>query len=155
MFVIFKYLHILTMFVAVAAAFVPEIWLHAIARRGNAAELRGYLPLAERVGRLLPVLFLVGLGFGLLAAWAGEFNFFAPWLLASYVVFAIAMATGAMLSEPWAKRLGEAAMASGDSDAPSPALTAAIHDRRGIISTAVLMTAIAVIIFLMVAKPGA
>ena len=154
MFVLFKYLHILTMFAAVAAAFVPEIWLHAIARRGDVLSLRGYLPLTARVGRIIPLLFVTGLVFGLLAAWAGELDFFQPWLIGAYIIFAIAMATGALVGGPWAVRMAAAADQSG-TDAPSPALTAAIHDRRGVISTTILMLAIIVIVWLMVAKPGA
>jgi Predicted integral membrane protein (DUF2269) len=153
-FVLFKYLHILTMFAAVAAAFVPEIWLHAIARRGDVAALRGYLPLTARVGSLIPLLFLTGLVFGLLAAWAGELDFFQPWLIGAYIIFAIAMATGALVGGPWAVRMAAAADESG-TDVPSPALIAAIHDRRGVISTTILMLAIIVIVWLMVAKPGA
>lgn len=153
MFVLFKYLHILTMFAAVAAAFVPEIWLHVIARRGDVAGLRGFLPLTAQVGRLIPVLFVLGLVFGLAAAWAGEIDFFEPWLIGAYITFAVAMATGALVGGPWAVRLADAASES-PADAPSPALTAAIHDQRGVISTTILMLAIVVIVFLMVAKPG-
>lgn len=153
MFVLFKYLHVLTMFAAVAAAFVPEIWLHVIARRGDVPGLRGYLPLTAQAGKLIPVLFVIGLVFGLLAAWAGELDFFQPWLIGAYVIFAIAMATGALVGGPWAVRMAKAASES-PSDAPSPALTAAIRDQRGVISTTILMLSIIVIVFLMVAKPG-
>jgi hypothetical protein len=153
-FVLFKYLHILTMFAAVAAAFVPEIWLHIIARRGDVAALRGYLPLTAQVGKLIPVIFVAGLVFGLLAAWAGELDFFQPWLIGAYIIFAIAMATGGLVGGPWAVRMAQAAGES-PTDAPSPALQAAVHDQRGVISTTILMLSIIVIVFLMVAKPGA
>lgn len=154
MFVLFKYLHVLTMFAAVAAAFVPEIWLHSIARRGDVNTIRGFLPLTAQVGKLIPVLFVSGLIFGLLAAWAGELDFFQPWLIGAYIIFAIAMATGALVGGPWAGRMADAAFES-PTDAPSPALRAAIHDQRGVISTTILMLSVIVIVFLMVAKPGA
>lgn len=153
MFVLFKYLHVLTMFFAVAAALLPEVVLHVIARRGDVAGLRGFLPVAEKAGKATAPIFLLGLAFGLVAALAGQFDLLRPWLLASYVVFAVAMATGALVSGPWAQRVGKAAFAS-PTDAPSAELQAAVHDRRGVIASAVLMTAIVVIIFLMVAKPG-
>ena len=152
-FVLFKYLHILTMFAAVAAAMIPEVVLHAVARRGDVAAVRGLVPLVATIGKLIPILFMVGLVFGLSAAVTGELDLLRPWLIASYVVFAIAMATGAVLSGPWATRVAEAALAS-PSDAYSPELEAAVHDRRGVVSTAILMTAIVVIVFLMVVKPG-
>ena len=88
------------------------------------------------------------------AAIVGGVNLLAPWLVGSYIVFAIAMAVGAMMSGPWAISVGEAAEASA-ADAPSAELTAALHDRRGTLSTAILMTAITVIVFFMVVKPGA
>lgn len=153
MFVLFKYLHVLTMFAAVAAAVVPELVLHAVARRRDVAGLRGFLPIAEKAGKLIPMLFVTGLIFGLIAAVAGEFDLLRPWLVASYVLFALAMGVGVLLSDPWAKRVGEAAFAS-PTDAPSADLQAAIHDRRGAIGSTILMTMIVVILFLMVVKPG-
>ena len=51
-------------------------------------------------------------------------------------------------------RMGDAVSES-PTDAPSPALQRAIHDQRGVISTTILMLSIIVIVFLMVAKPGA
>lgn len=153
LFLTFQFLHVITMFGAVAAAFVPEVWLHVIARRGDVAGLRGYLPIAMAAGRLIPILFVVGLLFGIVAALAGEIDLLRPWLIASYVLFAIAMATGALISAPWGARLGEAAFAS-PTDAPSAELQAAIHDRRGMISTIVLMSMVVAIVFLMVVKPG-
>jgi hypothetical protein len=48
-----------------------------------------------------------------------------------------------------------AAASESPTDAPSPALAAVIHDQRGVISTTILMLSIIVIVFLMVAKPGA
>ena len=149
----FQFLHVITMFAAVAAATMPELVLHVIARRGDVAGLRGFMPIAAVAGRLIPILFVVGLVFGIIAALTGQIDLLRPWLIASYVVFAIAMATGALLSEPWGRRLGEAAFGS-PLDAPNPELVAAIHDRRGVISTVVLMSAIVVIVFLMVVKPG-
>lgn len=154
LFLIFQFLHVLTMFAAVAAAMVPEVVLHTLARRGDVAALRGFVPISGAAGKAIPILFVVGLIFGLIAAVVGGINLLQPWLVASYVVFAIAMATGALLSGPWAVGVAEAALAS-PADTASPELQAAIHDRRGVISTAILMTAIVVIVFLMVVKPGA
>ncbi len=153
MFVLFKYLHVLTMFAAVAAEVVPELVLHAVARRGDVAGLRGFHPIAEKAGKLIPMLFVTGLVFGIIAAVAGEFDLLRPWLIVSYVLFAIAMGVGALVSDPWAKRLGQAAFAS-PADAPSAELRAAVHDRRGVVGSTILMASIVVLIFLMVVKPG-
>lgn len=152
-FIAFKYLHILTMFAAVSAAMIPEVVLHALARRGDAAALRGFMPIAATAGKFIPLLFMTGLVFGLIAAIAGQFDLLRPWLIASYVIFAAAMATGALVSGPWARRVGMAASAT-EGDTFSPELEAAVHDSRGTISTIFLMSSIVVIVFLMVVKPG-
>jgi hypothetical protein len=152
-FIFFQFLHVLTMFAAVAAALIPEVVLHVMARRGDVPALRGFLPIAQRVGKTIPILFVVGLVFGIIAAIAGDIDLLRPWLIGSYVVFAIAMATGALLSEPWAQRLAVTAFAS-PLDAPSDELRAATHDTRGFAASTILMTSIVVIVFLMVAKPG-
>lgn len=150
---ILQFLHVLTMFAAVATALIGEVGLHLLGRSGNVAGIRAFMDSLGPLMKATPVFFVVGLLFGLAAAIVGELDLLAPWLLASYVVFAVAMATGALVTGPWAARVGEMAYASPD-DAPSSELTAALHDRRGTWSTAILMTAIVVIVFLMVVKPG-
>jgi hypothetical protein len=151
---ILQFLHVLTMFAAVASALLGEVVLHVLGRSGSVAGIRAFMTALGPVMKLTPVLFVVGLVFGLAAAIVGGVNLLAPWLVGSYIVFAIAMAVGAMVSDPWATAVGQAAQTS-PADAPSAELTAALHDRRGIISTAILMTALTVIVFLMVVKPGA
>ena len=151
-FLAFKFLHISAMFFAVAAALFGEIGVQAVARRGDVLGLRSLAPVLEVLGKGVPVFFVAGLIFGLLAAWTGEFNLLAPWLLISYALFAFAMALGSLVSEPWAKRVVEAAFAS-PSDAPSAELRAAIADRRGPVSAAVLVIVIVTFVFVMVFKP--
>lgn len=153
LFLFFQFLHVITMFAAVAAATMPELVLHWIARRGDVIGLRGFMPISAVAGRLIPVLFVLGLIFGIIAALAGQIDLLRPWLIGSYVIFAIAMATGALMSGPWAVRLAEAAFAS-PTDAPSSELLAATHDRRGVVSSVILISSIVVIVFLMVVKPG-
>lgn len=153
MFIVFKYLHILTVVAAISAAMVPELVLHMVGRSGDVAAIRGVTAVADRIGRFIAPLFLLAALFGFVAVFTGGFDPFRPWLIASYVVFVIAMAVGGAVSAPWAMRMGRAAAAS-PLDAPSAELQAAIHDRRAAVATAILVTAIAVLIFLMVVKPG-
>lgn len=153
MFDLFRFLHVLTMFAAVTLGLGAELILHGVARSGNVQGIRTFASVIGPFARLTPFVFLLGLVFGLLAAWFGSLDFFRPWLIASYVVFALAMAVGGIASGPWAARVAQAAFASPD-DAPSAELRAAIHDRRGVVSSVVLISAIAVLVFLMVVKPG-
>jgi len=152
-FTLFKFLHILIMFIAVSAAVIPEVVLHWVSRSGDVGAIRVVSGIAERLGKLLPVFFVGGAVFGLLAAATGELDFFQPWLIGSYIVFVIVMATGGALTGPWTGRMAAAATASAD-DQPSPELKLVIHEPRALIGSIVLMSAIVVIIFLMVFKPG-
>ncbi len=152
-FTLFKFLNILMMFIAVSAAVIPEVVLHWVSRSGDVGAIRVVAGIAARLGKLLPVFFVGGAVFGLLAAATGELDFFQPWLIGAYIIFVIAMATGGAITGPWAGRMAAAATASAD-DQPSPELKLVIHEPRALIGSIVLMSAIVVIIFLMVFKPG-
>jgi hypothetical protein len=102
---------------------------------------------------VLPAFFIAGAIFGLLAAWAGEMDFLAPWLIATYVLFVVAIVVGTLFTDPWVARLRSAAVASGDG--PSSELTAVIDEPRAKAASAFLMLTVLVIIALMVFKPGA
>jgi hypothetical protein len=151
-FIIFKFLHVAMMFGAVASAVIPEVVLHVVANTRDTRAIVTMAGIAERIGKLTPVFFVGGAVFGLLAAWAGQLDFTAPWLLATYVLFVVAMATGILFSDPWVGRLRTTAAASGD--APTAELQAVIDEPRAKIASAWLMLTIVVIIALMVFKPG-
>ena len=114
---------------------------------------RVFSAVAASIGKFLPILFVGGAIFGLIAAFTGSIDFFKPWLIAAYIVFIIAMLTGALVSDPWAQRVATASAASGD-DSPSDEHVAAVHDQRAFIASAVLMSAIVVLNFVLVFKPG-
>ncbi len=151
-FVVFKFLHIAMMFAAVASAVIPEVLLHVVANTRDTRAIVTMAGIAERLGKLIPVFFVGGAIFGLLAAWAGELNFTAPWLLVTYVLFVVAIVTGVLFSDPWVGRLRTAAVASGD--APTAELQAVIDEPKAKIASAWLMLTLFVIIALMVFKPG-
>ena len=151
-FTLFKFLHIATMFTAVAGAVFPEVVLHLIANTREPRTIATVAHLAERIGKVLPVFFVGGAVFGLLAALTGELDYTAPWLLATYVLIVVAIVTGILFSDPWVARLRTAAVASGD--ASSAELSAVIDEPRAKIASAWLLFTIVAIIFLMVFKPG-
>lgn len=152
-FIVFKFLHIAMMFTAVAGAVIPEVVLHVVANTRDTRAIATVAHIAERIGKVLPVFFIGGAIFGLLAAWTGQMDFTAPWLIATYVLFVTAIVAGILFSDPWVARLRSAAVASGD--APSAELIAVIDEPRAKIASAWLMLTILVIISLMVFKPGA
>ena len=152
-FTLFKFLHIITMFTAVSAAVIPEVVLQWVARSGDAGAIRVFAGIAARIGKLLPIFFVGGAIFGLLTAATGGLNFFQPWLIGAYIVFVIAMFTGATITGPWAERMATTSAANGH-EGLSPELVLVMHDRRAAIGSVVLMSSIVLIIFLMVFKPG-
>ncbi|MGH2417650.1 MAG: DUF2269 family protein [Candidatus Limnocylindria bacterium] len=151
-FPVFKFLHIATMFTAVAGTVFPEVFLHLIANTREPRAIATAAHVAERIGKVLPVFFVGGAVFGLLAAYAGEMDFTQPWLLATYVLFVMAMVVGIRFSDPWVARLRTAAVASGD--APSAELSEVVEDRGAKMASAWLLATVLVIISLMVFKPG-
>lgn len=151
-FVVFKFLHIAMMFAAVAGAVIPEVVLHAVANTRDTRAIITMAHIAERIAKVLPVFFIGGAVFGLLAAWSGQMDFTAPWLLATYVLFVTAIVTGILFSDPWVGRLRAAAAESGDT--PSAGLEQVIDEPKAKMASAWLMLTIVVMIFLMVFKPG-
>jgi small-conductance mechanosensitive channel len=144
------------MFTAVAGTVVPEVVLHLVANTRDARAIATMAHVAERIGKVVPVFFVGGAVFGLLAAWVGSMNFLAPWLIATYILFVTATVVGMIFSDPWVARLRTASTAaSASGDAASAELTTVIDEPRAKVASASLMLVILVMIALMVFKPGA
>jgi hypothetical protein len=153
LFTLFKFLHILSMFAAVAATVLPEVVLHLVANTRDARAIRTFGLITQRIGKVTPVLFISGVAFGLLAAWSGSLDFFKPWLIGAYVLFVAATAIGIAYTDPWTARV-TALAGSNDTESASPDLEAAIADGRAKLWSAILMVILVTMIFLMVFKPG-
>lgn len=152
-FITWKFLHIATMFFAVALAVSGEIVVRRVA---GSRDVRAIRVVVKRVkplsGKLATALFLLGLVFGVLAALAGQIDLLRPWLVAAYVAFGLAIVVGATVTDPWVSRLESAAAASPE-DVPSAELLEVIGDPRARFATGALMVLIVVLVFLMVVKP--
>jgi hypothetical protein len=149
---IFVFLHILTMFLAVTVSFGPEVLDRLAIRTREVSTIRSAFRLHGRIGPAIPILFLLGAAFGLVAVFTGGFNPFRPWLLIAYVVFILALVNGGAIMARWGARVGALAQAS-PMEAPSAELAAAIDDpriRAAFWIEALLLTAV---IFDMVIKP--
>src|SRR5680860_1554432 len=101
-FVAFKYLHIASMFFAVALAVSGELVLRAVANSGEVVAIRTVTARVRPLANISTALFLTGVGFGIVAALAGQIDLLAPWLILAYVAFVGAMALGITISDPWA-----------------------------------------------------
>jgi hypothetical protein len=148
---IFVFLHVLTMFGAVALSGGSEVFLTRIAGTRDAAAIRTAFRAHNHLVRFIPILFLVGLGFGLIAIVVHGFNPFAPWLLLAYPLFVMGILTGALGIGPWADRVREAAESSGD--ITTDELEAAIANPRARYAQIAFWLIVAAIVFVMVAKP--
>ena len=153
-FVAFKYLHVVSMFFAVALAVSTELVLRRVATSGDAGTIRTVVPRIRPLGNISTGFFLAGVAFGIVAALTGQINLLAPWLLLSYAAFVGATVLGVLVTDPWAVRLEAAAVATAGEGSPD-ALQAVIADPVARAGTWALMLLVAVLVFLMVVKPFA
>jgi hypothetical protein len=151
-FVAFKYLHVVAMFFAIALAVSSELVVRRVAESADAHAIRTTIARVRPLANFSNVLFLLGIAFGVVAAVTGNMNLLAPWLVLSYLSVAGAFALGMFVVDPWVARL-EAAATSGD--ASSPQLQAVVDEPIARAGTWALMGLIAILVFLMVAKPFA
>ena len=152
-FIAFKYLHIVSMFFAVALALSTELVVRAVAASGDAHAIRTAVARVKPLGSGATLFFLLGIAFGIIAALTGQIDLLAPWLVLAYVAVIGAFAIGIFITDPWVNRL-EAAATGGDS-AGSSGLQAVIAEPLPRWATWVLMGLITLLVFLMVVKPFA
>jgi hypothetical protein len=83
---IFKVLHILSMFAAVTLLVGESTFMAIAIWRGDVRALAAMRRLVGRRPFMSALVFLVGIGFGLLTVATGGLDFFAGWLIAAYVM---------------------------------------------------------------------
>lgn len=150
--VILKFAHIGTMFMAVGVAVGTEIMAHRVANTGDVAAIRTFFAQAKPLMRLIPVLYVSGLAFGLAAGLVGAFDMFATWLLLAYGLFFLTFVLHRTIGAPWFERMTLLSAAAPDGSA-TPELSAAIHDRRAAMLFWYTVAMIIGFVFIMVAKP--
>ena len=152
---IFKVLHILSMFAAVtflvgeALLYARAIWRRDVAGLAGVRRLVGGRPV---VGAAF---LIAGIVFGVLAALTGGIDFFAGWLVAAYVLM---VALFVVNGSPWVQRLprlGEQAMDAVDGRRPVEEVAGAMDAIRSdtLIVVAANVVLFAAIIADMVLKP--
>jgi uncharacterized membrane protein len=149
---IWKFLHIATMFAAVTLLFATDLLFYRAARRGDVEGLRRIGHYGQPIGTLGVALALTGIGFGFVTALVGGFNLLAPWLLIAYALVLALILLGAVVEEPLKARILKAAEASGGGP-PSEQLRRLLADRRGEIFNVVSAALYVAVIFVMVVKP--
>jgi len=150
---IFKFLHIACMFMGVAFSIGGHWFLARIAATHDVRAVRAAFGAIKALPILINGFLGVGFLFGLTATYFDQFNFFAPWLIASYALFILLSILGGAVSGKWAQQVSlNAAKSSGD--ALSPELEKLLDDPKPRRVFWVNAIAIIIIIFLMVFKPG-
>lgn len=152
---VFKALHILSMFAAVTFL-IGEALFYAVAIwRGDISGLAAVRRLVG--GRpVVGVSFLLaGIAFGVLAALTGGFDLFAGWLIAAY---ALVVALFAVNGSPWVQKLPRLGLAAMDAEAggrPVEEVVAAMAKMRTatLVAVAVDVALFMAIIADMVVKP--
>lgn len=124
---IFIFLHIATVMIAVAFTLGPPFLLRRIASSGDVPAMRRAFAMAMPLVKAIPPLFGLGAVLGIVAIFTNDFDPFQPFLLIAYGMFVLAAVVGAVLTTPWFQRVTKLAAESPDA-APSPELSAALHD---------------------------
>jgi hypothetical protein len=149
---IWQFLHIASMFSAVAL-FVGQGMLSAgIAQTGDVRAIRRTLAVEARFGPAGGVLFLAGIAFGFITALTGEFDLTAPWLVIAYALAAVVLVTGIAYHGPRGRKLQALAAASPE-DEPSEALRALIGAPSARVVAVLDGLLWLALIYVMVAKP--
>jgi hypothetical protein len=125
--VIFKFLHVATMFTAVAASIGPSYVLQRVSRNATVPTIRSVFALAAPAFKAIPILFGVGALLGIVTAFTEGRSLLQPWLLIAYVMFAMATFVGIRFNTPWFQRVVKASAESPDG-APSTELTAVLNE---------------------------
>ena len=152
MYLLLVFGHLALIITAVAMSYGSQLLLLVAIRSDKADSVRGVTNSTLLVGRVAPVLYLLGGLAGLAAAWVGGFPLLAPWLVISYVAFAILAVTGVMLTGPNYERLRNSVAASGDGPlgAETRRIVTSNRFRGGFVLDFALL---AVLVFDMVVKP--
>ncbi len=148
---IWKFLHIASMFISVTLLFAYDIVIHRSAARGDVSTVRAVGKLKSLVENSGVATFLVGVAFGIVTALVGPFDLTQGWLITAYVLVATLLVLGAGPESAWLKQLIEAADRH-TSGGASAEFTALARDPRRHLSW-VSAFLYAGVIYVMVVKP--
>jgi hypothetical protein len=149
---IVKFLHIATMFTAVALSLGPAVLIRFVARNRNARSIQAVAEGSASLARFIGPIFALGVIFGLVTVFVGGFDFLAPWLIVAYVLFAVGIAVGAGGEGPWTAEVARAAAANAEPTA-GPALVGLLTSQRANFLFWAFALILLALIFDMVVKP--
>jgi Predicted integral membrane protein (DUF2269) len=121
-----KFLHIVSMFLAVSIFVGQGMLSGAIARSGDVRALRRMLAAEDRFQPVGGGIFLLGIVFGFVTAITGDLDLTQTWLIIAYVLAALILLNAFAYHIPYTRKLEAAAETSPD-DQPSPELRALVE----------------------------
>ena len=139
--------HVASMFLATALAIGPSTMLFLVARSSDLGAIKRTFGLAKPVFRVGGAAYGLGILFGALTAMSGSIDLTAPWLVTSYVLVVLLIATN-LVFERWSRRVDAAA--KGDEVA---AVDAVVRERTAALSLAGMILITLALVFVMVVKP--
>ena len=143
---IFVFLHVLTMFTAVALAYGPAALIILASRRNDVPALRGIVTTYERLGPIVGATFALGIVLGFLAVFFHGFDPLQGWLVIAYILVIASLAMTFTFTNPWIRKVAAAAQAS-PNDSMSPELAMLVTSPRN----QALLTLDALLIVLLIA----
>ena len=148
---IWKFLHILSMFAGVTLLFTYEIVVHRAAGANEVTVVRAVGKRRTLIENWGIALIVLGIVLGVVTAVVGPYDLTQSWLLTAYGLVAVLLALGAGPETAWLNRLVAAAEAD-PGDGSSEGYAAAMRDpRRNLIWISAALYA--AVIFVMVTKP--
>jgi hypothetical protein len=142
-------LHVLAMFAAVALSYGTIALLWVAARARDVESMRGVSTTIGRLRRVIPIAYTVGIALGILSIFAVGFDPLQGWLVAAYVLTAIAIVSANLIVGPWLVRV-----ASELHELPgATTVPAAFADQRAVALLAIDGLVIVAIIADMILKP--
>lgn len=149
---IWKFLHIVCMFLAVSIFVGQGMLSGTVARTGDAPALRRVLAAEDRFAPIGGAMFLFGIVFGFITAVTADYDLTQTWLLIAYAISLFILVNGVTYHRHQAERLKAVAAADGG-DRPSEELRAIAGGQTAVLMMVVDAAAWLAIIYLMVAKP--
>ena len=149
---IWKFLHIVAMFVAVSIFVGQGMLTGAVSRSGDVRAVRRVIAAEERFAPIGGGVFILGIVFGFITAITSDFDLTQTWLVIGYVLAAFILVSGLTYHQSQAKKL-KAAVEGAPDDEPSAELRTLASAPSVAVMNLIDGLAWVAIIYVMVAKP--
>ena len=150
-YLVLKFLHVGSMFLATALAVGPIVVFVLILRSGDAGAIRRAFRFAQPLSRAGGVLYGLGILSGVVTALNGSIALTTPWLVTAYLLIVLLIVSN-LYADRWMTKVAEAAEAS-DAGVASAELEAWRRSSAPIWSLCAAVLITLAIVFVMVVKP--